>query len=140
LYAEASSAGILRNAPRHWVSLGGSFNLVKNMLDLNANLLVTAAYQDPDRYPSGRAPVPDGTTVSHASDLTWDQLTPVARLQLGFRLRFFHERLGISGQFYNVLNQRYYLPDPFYDVTPATEDTPTPAAGFSFFGAISYRL
>jgi len=33
-------------------------------------------------------------------------------LQLGSRLRFFREKLSFSAQFYNVLNQRYYSPDP----------------------------
>ena len=41
----------------------------------------------------------------------FDRLTPVALLQLGFRLRFFKEQLQFSAQFYNVLNQHYYYPD-----------------------------
>ena len=48
----------------------------------------------------------------------------MALLQLGFRLRFFKERLGVSGQFYNVLNQHYYYPDPQSDLAPTTETMP----------------
>ncbi len=156
LYAQTTDIGALRNSPNHWVNIGASFNLVKNILDVNANLLVTGAYADPNRYPSGQAPIsacpnPAGgmpiglptcqepTTQARTSDITFDRLTPVALLQLGFRLRFFKEKLGISGQFYNVLNQRFWWPDTFNDITPSTEMTPTPAQGFSFFAAISYH-
>lgn len=37
LHVTTSDAGILRSVPNHWVSIGGSFNLVKNLLDINAN-------------------------------------------------------------------------------------------------------
>jgi outer membrane receptor protein involved in Fe transport len=72
--------------------------------------------------------------------LSFDRLTPVALLQVGFRLRFFHERFSFSGQFYNVLNQRYYYVDPFYDLTPAVEYQPNPAPGFNFFAQASYHF
>jgi outer membrane receptor protein involved in Fe transport len=146
LHVSTSDAGILRAVPNHWVSLGGSFNLVKNLLDVNVNLLVTGAYEDPNRIPSSnsslpaeRAGAPVPTTSARTTDLTWDRLTPVANLQLGFRLRFLKDRLGISGQFYNVLNQRYYYTDAFSDTTPSIEMTPNPAPGFNFFGSITYR-
>jgi outer membrane receptor protein involved in Fe transport len=63
----------------------------------------------------------------------------VALLQLGVRLRLFRERVTVSGQFYNVLNQHYYRPDAFYDVTPSVEQTPLPAPGFNFFTSIAYH-
>jgi outer membrane receptor protein involved in Fe transport len=52
LYALSSDSGYLKNSPNHWVSLGGSFNLVKNTLDVNVNLLVTGSYSDPNRVPT----------------------------------------------------------------------------------------
>jgi outer membrane receptor protein involved in Fe transport len=140
LYATTTDSGVQRNMPNHWVSLGVSFNLVKNMLDVNANLLVTGAYEDVNRYPTGANPLPGSTTSARASDLTYDRLTPVANLQLGFRLRFLKEKLGISGQFYNVLNQRYYQVDPFYDLTPSVEQWAAPAPAFSFFAQVSYHF
>jgi outer membrane receptor protein involved in Fe transport len=140
LYAISSDSGVLRNVPNHWASLGASFNLVRKMLDVNANLLVTGAYEDVNRYPSGSAPIPGATTSARTTDLTFDRLTPVALLQLGFRLRFLKEKLGFSGQFYNVLNQRYYAVDPFYDLTPSVELQPNPAPGFSFFAQASYHF
>ncbi|MCU1279179.1 MAG: hypothetical protein JWM53_2725, partial [bacterium] len=36
--------------------------------------------------------------------------------------------------------QRYYSPDPFYDLTPSIEMSPTPAPGFRFFAQASYRF
>ena len=156
LHSTTSDSGLQRNVPNHWVSLGAVFNIVKRMLDLNMNLVVTGAYEDVNRYPSIGAPIggcvnPDGTTLPPAqcaqpttsartSDLTVDRLTPVAFLQLGFRLRFLQEKLIFSGQFYNVLNQHAYSPDPFNDLTPSQEISPTPYPAFNFFGSVTYRL
>jgi len=146
LSATTSEAGVIRTVPSHVLSMGGSFNLVKNLLDVNANLLVTSAYEDPNRVatqPGGipaNGNIPASTSTARSSDLVWDRLTPIALLQLGVRLRFFQQKLTISGQFYNVLNQRYWYYDPFSDITPSIEMTPTPAPGFSFFASASYRL
>lgn len=158
MHTTSSDAGVIRAMPNHWVSLGAVFNVVKNYLDLNTNLLITGAYEDPNRYPSvGQAgalppcidpatgmPLPKqqcaiGTSVAFTTDLTIDRITPVAMLQLGFRLRFFKERLSISGQFYNVLNQRIYSTDAFYDLTPSVELTPGVLPGFNFFTSVTYR-
>jgi outer membrane receptor protein involved in Fe transport len=140
LYSITSDLGVLKNMPNEWLSFGGSFNVIKSTLDLNANVLVTGAYQDPNRVPTSTNPIPGATTAARATDLSFDRLTPVAVLQLGFRLRFLHERLAFSGQFYNVLNQHYYYPDASYDVTPSIDMTPTPAPGFNFYAQASYRF
>jgi outer membrane receptor protein involved in Fe transport len=140
LSSSSSDSGATSNIPSHWLSLGATFSLIKSMLDINANLLVTSAYADPNRYPSASMPMPGASTVENTTDLTFDRLTPVALLQLGFRLRFYGERLSINTQFYNVFNQRYYSPDPFYDLTPSQELSPTPAPGFSFFSRVTYRF
>jgi outer membrane receptor protein involved in Fe transport len=146
LYSTTTDSGIIRSLPNHWVSLGGSFNLVKNLLDVNVNLWVLGAVEDPNRYwstPAGSVGYPGyttGTASAKTSDITLDKLTPVANLQLGFRLRFLRDKLQFSGQFYNVLNQRYYYPDFFYDITPTVEMNPTPAPGFNFFANASYHF
>ncbi|MGZ3438183.1 MAG: TonB-dependent receptor plug domain-containing protein [Polyangia bacterium] len=140
LHAETTDAGVVRAAPSHWISLGASFNVVPRMLDVNANLLLTTSYLDPNRYPGLSGGIAGATTTLRATDLTFDRLPPVALLQLGFRLRFFRERLNFSAQLYDVLNQHYYHPDPFYDLAPTVEQTPTPAPGFSFFASASYRF
>jgi outer membrane receptor protein involved in Fe transport len=140
LYSSASDAGVLRNVPNHWVSLGASFNVIKSHFDLNANLMVSGAYEDPNRVPTLSQPLPGTTTGTRTTDLAFDRLTPVAMLQLGFRLRFLKEKLGISGQFYNVLNQRNYYIDPFNDLAPSVEQQATPAPGFSFFSQVSYHF
>ncbi|HEX4456949.1 MAG TPA: TonB-dependent receptor, partial [Polyangia bacterium] len=147
LYAIATDAGVIRATPNNWLAIGGSFNLIKNMLDINANLNVFGAYEDVNRYPTTAGTSYGGvgngiqsTTVAPQSSLTFDRLTPVANLQLGFRLRFHDERFQLSGQFYNVLNQRYWFPDNFNDLTPTLENTPNPAPGFNFFARASYRF
>jgi iron complex outermembrane receptor protein len=150
LSATASDVGYLRYTPNHWFTIGGSVNVVKRMLDFNMNLNVFGAYEDPNHYPSGpgmsldtqhptASGAPGPTTVENSGDLTFDRLMPVALLQLGVRLRLFRERVTVSGQFYNVLNQHYYRPDAFYDVTPSVEQTPLPAPGFNFFTSIAYH-
>ncbi len=147
-----SDSGAARGVPNNWVTIGASFNLIKNMLDVNANLTVLGAYEDPNRYVSSAGPpidiskcgptgacVPGPTTTARTTDLTLDRLTPVALLQLGFRLRFLKEKIGLNAQFYNVLNQKYYYPDEFYDLTPSVEMTPTPAPGFNAFISVAYH-
>ena len=47
--------------------------------------------------------------------------------------------MWISGQFYNVLNQQFWWPDFFNDLTPTTEMSPTPAPGFNFFASVGYH-
>jgi hypothetical protein len=75
-----------------------------------------------------------GTTTSAAtSDLTLDRLTPVAALQLGLTLRVWRQRIAISAQFYNVLNQHYSYPDVFNDLIPTVETQPNPAPGFNAY-------
>jgi iron complex outermembrane receptor protein len=158
LYAATTDLGVARNTPNHWFAVGASFNLVKNILDVNANLSVFGAYEDPDRYahyPNATQPgiddvhtIVDPTTgkmvsgpgrVANVTDLTFDHLSPVALLQLGVRLRVWKEHFTLNAQFYNVLNQHYFYPDIFYDLTPSVEMTPTPAPGFNFFTSITYH-
>ena len=146
LHTDALDVGVDRSTPNHWFVVGGSFNIVKNLLDLNFNLSLFGAYEDANRYPSskggnvGGSEFPGGTTTARTSDLTFDRLTPVANLQLGFRLRFLRDRLQFSGQFYNVLDQHYYYPDNFNDLTPTVEMSPVPAPGFHFYANVGYRF
>lgn len=147
LHSETTDVGVDRSIPNHFISLGGSFNIIKNLLWLNFNLNVFGAYEDPNRYASatggpagGEFGNQIGTTTARTSDITLDRLTPVADLQLGFRLQFLKDKLQFSGQFYNVLNQRYYYPDNFNDLTPTIEMTPEPAPGFNFFANLSYHF
>jgi outer membrane receptor protein involved in Fe transport len=141
LHSQASDIGVLRNVPSMWVVLGASFNLVKNTLDVNTNLSIFGAARDPNRYPTGPSPLggDEAGAQTQVSGVTMDRLSPVALLQLGLRLRLFNDRLSASAQFYNVLNQHYYYPDPFSDVVPSVEITPTPAPGFNFFCSIGYH-
>ncbi|MGZ3405132.1 MAG: TonB-dependent receptor plug domain-containing protein [Polyangia bacterium] len=145
LNSTTTDAGVIRTTPNHWVVLGASFNLVKNLFDVNMNLSIFGAYEDVNRIPTQGALSAGGSefmgqTAASTSDLTFDRLTPVANLQLGFRLRFLKDKLQFSGQFYNVLNQHYFLTDNFSDITPTIEMTPLPAPGFNFFASASYHF
>lgn len=146
LNSTTTDSGVIRTTPNHWVVLGASFNIIKNLLDVNMNLSVFGAYEDVNRVPTGMAGTAAGgtqfvgSTIAYTSDLTFDRLTPVADVQLGFRLRFLKDKLQFSGQFYNVLNQHYFLTDNFSDLTPTIEMTPLPAPGFNFFANASYHF
>jgi outer membrane receptor protein involved in Fe transport len=146
LYANTTDLGVIRTEPNHWFVIGGSINLVKGLLDFNFNLAIIGAYEDPNRYPSGPAGavgqpgLSTGATSAKLSDLTLDRLTPVAQMQLGLRMRLFKDRFQLSAQFYNVLNQHYYYPDNFNDLSPSVEVSPAPAPAFNFFGNMSYHF
>ncbi len=146
LNSTTTDLGVVRTIPNHWAVLGASFNLVKNLLDVNVNLQIFGAYEDPNRVVTssagnlGGSQFPGASSSARPSDLTFDRLTPVANLQLGFRLRFLKDKLQISGQFYNVLNQHWYYTDNFSDFTPTVEMTPNPAPGFNFYASVSYHF
>ncbi len=141
LKVSTSDLGELRSVPNHFFTLGAAFNLVKDLLDVNVNLNVIGPYEDPNRYSSASYSTPDGKPASLAryTDLTFDQLTPVALLQIGVRLRLWRDKVALSVQGYNLLNQHFYYPDVFYDQAPTVELKPTPAAGMSFFASLTFR-
>lgn len=134
LHIDTNDRGLLRSMPQHWLSLGWVLPIVK-WLDLNGTFLLIGTYDDPNRYRSVSLPLPDGSlaTVGNFSDVTFDRLPPQAELNLGLRARFAKNRLWSSINFYNVLNQRRYYPDVFYDQAPTLEVVPNPAPGWSFF-------
>jgi outer membrane receptor protein involved in Fe transport len=140
LYGVSSDVGVIRTVPNQWFTLGGSFNLFRKLLYLNVNLRVTGAYQDPNRVPTSSGGYPDATTNARTSDVTLDRLTPVALVDVGLQVHLLGDRLRVSAQAYNALNQRYYLVDMFGDLTPTVENTPQLAPGFSFLARATYRF
>jgi len=137
LHIQTNDRGLLRSMPQHTLSLGWVLPLIPSWLDLNGTLLLVSSYDDPNRFRSTTTENPAGSgalvTIGNFSDITLDRLPPQAQLNLGARARFLRNRLWTSVNFYNVLNQRAYYPDPFYDVAPTLETTPTPIPGWSFF-------
>ena len=76
LNSTTTDAGVVRTTPNHWVVLGASFNIVKNLLDVNVNLIIFGAYEDveprPDRRRAARRRRGSeftGTTTARTSDL-----------------------------------------------------------------------
>jgi outer membrane receptor protein involved in Fe transport len=132
--------GYVRTVPTQWVSLNGSLSVIRRVFDLNAGMIVYASFEDPNRYASGPGGLPGSTSAAPASAVTWDHVSPVGVLQLGARVRLMHQRLDISAQFYNALNQQYSLPDATNGIRPNESSVPLPAAGFNFFSSISYRF
>lgn len=141
LTGRSRDSGRLRNFPNHWFTIGAVFNVITGRLDVNANLNVFGSFEDPNIYPTNRFTLPGGqqVTVGRFTDLTLDRLPAAAVLQLGARAQIIKQHLSGSVQLYNVLNQRYYYPDGFYDLTPTIDTQPTPAPGFSMFVSLIYR-
>lgn len=135
LHIDTNDRGLLRSIPQHTLSLGWVLPVIPSWLDLNGTLLLLSSYDDPNRFRSATVQQMDGSlvTVGNFSDVTFDKLPPQAQLNLGVRARFLRNRFWSSVNFYNVLNQRAYYPDAFYDVAPTLETTATPIPGWSFF-------
>lgn len=131
LHITTNDRGVLRSVPQHSFNLGWVLSVIPGFLEHNGTLLVVGSYDDPNRLRT--TSLADGTTIANISDLTFDKLPPQAILNLGVRAHFFKNRLWTSLNFYNVLNQTYYTPDPFYDLAPTLEVAPTPAPAWSAF-------
>jgi outer membrane receptor protein involved in Fe transport len=139
LHAQSSTIGVVHNVPSHWVGFTGSVNVIHRMLDFNAGLNFYAVYDDPNLYPAARGSVPGSTTTTAPTGVTFDRLGPVALVQVGAHLRLWSDRLGISAQLYNALNQRYWVPDAINEVRPNSQTAGTPGPGISFFASVRYR-
>ena len=131
LHVSTNDRGVLRSMPQHSFNLGWVLSVIPGWLEQNGTLQVVGSYDDPNRVRT--LSLADGSTIANFSDLTFDKLPPQAILNLGVRAHFFKNRLWASLNFYNVLNQRYFYPDPFYDLAPTLEVTPTPAPAWSTF-------
>jgi iron complex outermembrane receptor protein len=139
LHAESSTVGVLRNVPAHSFGMTASVNLVRRILDVNAGVNIYSSYQDPNLYPVGRSAIPGATTTTSLTGVTFDQLTPVMLVQLGAHLHLWGDKLGITAQVFNALNQRYWVPDAINELRPSYQTVPTPGPGISFFASIRYR-
>src|SRR5262249_28165727 len=54
LNSTTTDFGVIRTVPNHWAVFGASFNLVKNLLDVNMNLAIFGAYEDVNRIPTSK--------------------------------------------------------------------------------------
>jgi outer membrane receptor protein involved in Fe transport len=139
LYSQSTTIGVVRNVPSHSIGFTGSVNIIHRMLDLNAGLNLYSSYEDPNRYPTARGSIAGSTTTTSGTGATFDQLTPVALVQLGAHLRLFSDRITVSAQVYNALNQHYYVPDALNEIRPNSQTVPIPGPGINFFASIRYR-
>jgi len=144
-----SNRGLGLFTPNHWFNINTSFNLVRERLDMISTLWLAGAAEDPNRLPGGApfrfngancAPgVPPSPSSCGAdasvSDLALDRVPAIANWNLGLRWRsaLGIDNLDLSAFAYNLLDQRYYSHDAFYDLSPQLELQPYPGAGRSFF-------
>jgi len=129
--------GTLQSLPNHWFTAGAVFNVVKDRLDLNTNLQVIGALEDPDRLPNpaGTGPLP-GLRPANNSDASLDRIAATSLLQVGFRVRgLLNNHLDLAGNVYNLLNQRWFYADGFNERSPRLELQPLPGPGISAFAS-----
>jgi outer membrane receptor protein involved in Fe transport len=126
--------GNMRNFPNHWFTAGASINIIRNRLALTTNLFIAGAHEDQNRTVRPNADVLYGSWVARYSDMVFDRLPPQADWQVGLRAYgFFKDRLWFDLNVYNVLNQRSYAPDTFYDWTARLEQRPNPNDSLAFW-------
>ncbi len=129
--------GTLHSLPNHWFTAGAVFNVIKDRLDVNTNLQVIGALEDPDRTPNntGTGPLP-GLRPANNSDVTLDRIAATSLLQIGFRVKgLLSNHLDITGNVYNLLNQRWFYADGFNERSPRLELLPLPGQGLSAFAS-----
>jgi len=136
-YIEIASRdrGLFRALPTYWLSIGAVFSLIQNRLDVNANILITGALDDPNRVvdPSVTSTLP-GVREAYNVDLAFDRVAPVALLQLGLRAKnLFGGHVELAGNCYNLLDQRFHYQDAFYELSPRLEQVSIPGEGISCF-------
>ena len=142
-YIEIASRdrGLFRALPSYWLSFGAVFNVVRSYLDVNANLLVKGALDDPNRVvdPAVPSTLP-GVREAYNVDLAFDHVRPVALLQVGVRARnLLGGHVEVAGNCYNLLDQRFHYQDAFYELAPRLEQVSIPGEGISCFAHAGAR-
>ncbi len=133
--------GTLQSLPNHWFTVGAVFNVIKDHLDVNTNLQVIGALEDPDRLPNnaGIGPLP-GLRPAYNSDTSLDRIAATSLLQLGLRVRnLLNNHLDVALNAYNLLNQRWFYADGFNERSPRLELQPLPGPGISAFASAIVR-
>jgi outer membrane receptor protein involved in Fe transport len=150
LRIDASDAGRIKGVPEHWFNVGGVISVVRNKLEMNGNVRVLGAFEDPNiradvahlSYDpeTGHASIanPMQSTIVQTTELTLDRVPPSAELQLGFRWHVMKNVL-FAATASNVFNSRHYQPETFYEFEPRNEFLPNPYEDFRFFASITYQ-
>ena len=139
--------GIITSIPAHWFTVNARINLIRDRLDAVSALSLGSATQDPNRVPHpnlatclpGTMPSPQTCGAdAMTSNIAFDRLPAPALWNLGLAWKP-ADRFQVSGFVYNVLDQHWYYPDAFYDLSPQLEMQPYPGEGRSFMARASYR-
>jgi outer membrane receptor protein involved in Fe transport len=136
-------------APSQWFTINSSFSLIRNRLELINTVLIASAALDPNRLPTTnygncipgtRSPSTCGADAA-VSDVTIDRIPAAAIWNIGVRWRGLIEGLELSAYVYNVLDQTWFEPDDFHDLSPQlTGSQPYPGPGRSVFASVRHRF
>jgi outer membrane receptor protein involved in Fe transport len=149
LRIDASDLGRIKGVPEHWFNVGGVVSVVRDKLELNGNVRVLGAFEDPNiradvrglAYDpvTGQAAISDPmqSTIVQTTELTLDRVPPSAELQLGVRWQVM-KGVMLAATASNVFNSRHYQPETFYEFEPRNEFLPNPYEDFRFFASLTF--
>ena len=129
--AEDDAQGPIRSIANHIVNAHGRLQIVADVFHFAADLTLIGPREDANRQ-VGEPGEPGEVVEVYASDVVIDRLDPVWLVRAGFRAENIADRFAFSLFGYNIANQDYAVPDPFFDDRVATRPFPMP--GWSVFG------
>jgi outer membrane receptor protein involved in Fe transport len=160
LDVQTADQGAMRVIPNNWFTLTGIFNLVDDKLMASTALRVIGAHEDfnrlveyrnvhycrPDEVSAGTCM--DGDIVNDIdptqsflttlpTDLVLDRIPPVAELNIGVTFRP-TEKLILTGEVINALDNLGYQPDVFFTLEPRLEFLPNPYERFRAYLGATY--
>ncbi len=137
-HAEDSVFGPVRNFPNWVFTGGGRVLLFDKYLELSTVFTWVGPQEDINRAADGGVPLL-GFNAVDAVDVEVNRIDPYLLLNAGFRvLRLWEDRLEISAFAYNLLGQRRYDPDFFFDDRVISR--PQPRETWSAFGQATVRF
>lgn len=128
--SQDDDTGPVRNIANHIVNANGRIQLVPDLLHFSTDLTWLGPREDANRRVD-EPEVEGGMVNVFASDVVIDELESVWLLRAGFRADNIADRYAFSVFGYNILNEDYAIPDPFFDDRVATRPFPMP--GWSVF-------
>jgi outer membrane receptor protein involved in Fe transport len=145
----SADKGDLLYMPENWFNFGGVLSVVPKHFELNANLRILGAFEDPnrrvqasnlsyDQFGHASASDPTQTVFVTAAETVMDRIPPGGELQLGVRYVGMNNHLQIAAETFNTFNAANYQPDAFADYQPRLEIQPIPYEKFRFFASATY--
>ncbi|MBK8481247.1 MAG: TonB-dependent receptor [Proteobacteria bacterium] len=143
--------GKLRSQPNQWLTLQALLPLWAQRLFLSSNLIVVGGLEDPNRRGAGAStlfvgrmadglPVRSPVALGAFTDQTLDSVGPTATWNAGLRYLLAKGGLRLAVDAYNLLDQRAFQPNGFFELAAGLEPVPNPYFGVSVIGSVELTL